>query len=252
MFQNNKTNHISPLASQLMDMFDASKLEATLLRKREFQAQDNFYQSQLQKKIKTSTINTTVLTRPPVQLSSMNPMAYNLNSQFNPLMAALGGNQTFGLQNFALMKQQKEAMLNLQPLSFPPMMAKKEELYVKQEYIKQEEEEVPTSEGTPSSQPFKSVLSDNQSANDQLSQGSPVVSEAVEMPEPALMDFTRQFPDWDLATIFDYIKSGKSKELFEKEKQCKIERKLKKKNLRLAQKAKGTASQEKPTKGKKI
>lgn len=256
----NNNRGVSSLASQFMDMFDASKLNTSLLKKRELQTQDSLHQRQLQKKIKISTDNTD-LTRPsPLQLTGINPMLYGLNCQFNPLLAALGGDQSFGLQsasqlqNLALLKQQKEALLGLQPLSFPnlsnsqSLLQMKVQQSLKQEYIKQEE--APTSQSSPNSNPFKSTLSDKHTMNED----SPVhQTSTLEMTEPALVDFTREFPDWDLATIFSYIKSGKSREVFEKEKQYKIERKIRRKKLRMANKEKALAAQQgKAVRGKRM
>jgi hypothetical protein len=43
--------------------------------------------------------------------------------------------------------------------------------------------------------------------------------------EPILAEFTKVFPDWDLATIFEFVKSGKSKENFEKDRKTRKRRK---------------------------
>jgi hypothetical protein len=45
-----------------------------------------------------------------------------------------------------------------------------------------------------------------------------------EVCEPTLVEYTRQFPEWDLETIFRFLKSSKSKDQFQKAKEARIMR----------------------------
>lgn len=103
---------------------------------------------------------------------------------------------------------------------------------VKQEYVKQEE--APVSQKTPSSKISKTDIDPQPSYASEMSDSSPetplqmVKNKAPVLLEgaPALAEFTRDFPDWDLATIFSFLRSGKPKTTFEKEKNFRNERKM--------------------------
>jgi len=56
--------------------------------------------------------------------------------------------------------------------------------------------------------------------------------------ESALSEFTRGFPEWDLATIFTFLNSGRSKESFEKERTFRNERKRRRRERRKLEKEK--------------
>lgn len=253
----------SALASQYMDMFDASKLDTSLLTKRTNQAFDNLYQDNIQKKVKTLMASNDFKPTgfPQNLLFQQNNLFNNLPFQSNPLMdqiqAELGRAQQIQTLNLLLgnMKQQQQqspkipqfpsTKLNNQnniALNYNKngLAAKNhktpQNLCVKEEYVKHEE----TSQGSPSLKSDKPTMCDTKSdthvTTDSLSEIDKNDLHSFLEDGPVLVEYTKAFPEWDLATIFSFLKSGKPKDSFEREKKFRMERKLRK--MKKAQKEK--------------
>ena len=73
-------------------------------------------------------------------------------------------------------------------------------------------------------------LTETNETNVKLEAGSESFEEVNVVPftEPVLIEYTKNFPEWDLATIFGFLGSGQSKTSFEKEKEFRQERKKRK------------------------
>lgn len=209
----------------VINTFNPVRAEMALLAKRRNQAIENLYHEELCKKVKSSIVS---------------------NNNYNPLMVPNLANMIFQ-QNQNLIETQQQLqnlnfLLNIKPevpqipqialkqnrVDLKPQQPtkalkiikenKEEKITVKEEYVQQtHQEELLTSQGSPSSK-------------SEVSQGK------IEVELSALTDFTQQFPDWDLSTIFHYIKSGKSMDVYEKERKIKLENKEKKKELKRKQK----------------
>lgn len=250
----NTQKDLSSLVSQYMDMFDPLKVNASLLQKRERQTVDNFYQNEVQKKVKTimGSRDCAPISAIPNLASMLFHQNIPLNQSFQniPLTEQLKLNHLRNLQqvqnpNFTINLQQEAFQLQSQLfnkeknilntlLNSQKPLKTMEEAKVKEEYVKQEE--APLSKGSPNLNLGKGkiteCMSENNTTNDSLSEASADKNDFF-MPspireEPVLAEYTKAFPDWDLATIFSFIKSGKSVDAFEKEKKFRMERKLKK------------------------
>jgi len=214
----------------------------------------------------------------------MNPLA-GLLLQQNPLMNPLFGaglpNKGFpdlfdpmrlqNLQNLNLLLNLNQSKLQ-ENLSAIPANNKKTEtpaapkstktsakqkspstkLTIKEEYLNQED--VHTSHESPVS--VKRALSDHKSTNDSASETHeekviPTQFTPLMVGEPVLAEYTRMFPEWDLATIFNYLKSEKSMQEFEKDRLQRLEKKMKRRSGPKSQNKGAVASKAKvPAKAK--
>lgn len=251
---------VSALVQQYMDMFDPDKLEPNLLTKRKTPPFDSILQDVLKKKVKDFTIP---INKPSSfstsDLTTFMPLYQNhlLDSSFGKKTDLKQGydivdgqfktefdriQQTPGLGLLLSMRQQQEALCfstglmqqnNLNFISNQMFQKNGENVYVKEEYIKQEDSET-NLEAV--SLGFAKELTNNFQIKNQIEKDSlletdtenseihdPLISE-----EPVLAEFTKGFPDWDLVTIFSFLKSGKTKDYFERERKSKAERKLRK------------------------
>jgi hypothetical protein len=274
-----ETAGVSAIASQLMNMFDPFKLNTSLLNKRPASNIDNAVEEELQKKLKTAALASNF------QAPGLNPLA-GLLLQQNPLMNPLFGAglpnkglpdffdpmRLQNLQNLNLLLNLNQSKLQENLSALPVVNNKKTEapaapkptktaakqkspstkLTIKEEYLNQED--VHTSHESPMS--VKRALSDHKSTNDTTSDNLeekviPTQFTPLMVEEPVLAEYTRMFPEWDLATIFNYLKSEKSMQEFEKDRLQRLEKKMKRRSGPKSQNKGAVASKAKvPAKAK--
>jgi len=255
----------SDLTSQLMNMFDPSQLN-TILGKRPNSLLNNpSLQPDLLKKIKMSNTN---LFNFPLGASGVSNLFLNNTPNLNGL-GAFGS--SFGLNdNIAQLSQLQQlqslsllvnnnnqgSLKNLLPQnmlysSLNNLNSLKQEVKelpliqekaftVKQEFVKQEDNSSFTESTSQKTLKASKKAAKNQEmvhTDDTASESSEtkilkkVISNQNEE-EPALTELTKVFPDWDLATIFNFMRSGKAIEVFEKERLVKLENKKNRGKLR--------------------
>ena len=135
------------------------------------------------------------------------------------------------------MKQQKQTDLQTSPSKktegfhlfnnkVEKLQSATEKNYVKEEYI-QQREDLTTAHGSPLSNTCKKSAStySNDTASETSEDKEEIQSSPMLVEEPALASITKSFPDWDLATIFNFFKSDKPMAEFEKERLIKMEKK---------------------------
>ena len=262
-----KDSSVSALASQFMDMFDPSKLDNTLLNKRPNPNLDHF---ELQKKLKTHNIwNSQHGQLPQNNMASLlfqQNMFNGLNFPVNNLTMNDGFSQDFAklqqLQNLNLLlnlnksQYQQQQIPTANPSLFTNPFLNKDGLgsglmknfensqqqvglKIKEEFIKEEESVQSitnvlkklagkTAKPAPKEEVESSSTCTNEEKDEEEEQS--VKTFIPSNKEPALVLYTEAFPDWDLATIFMFLKSNKPQDVFEKERQIKLERKLKRRS----------------------
>jgi len=229
---------LSPLASHYMSLFDPQNLNTDLLTKRKNPALSDPIPDELQKKLKTTLISNGIPSVPvPSLLTPLLKQQQFLPTQepknlYQELSDRMNVLRLQRLQNLSLLLSLQQAKPDI-PLGFPsllinnglisekvPLILEKpnkiEERCPKREGLQQKKS--PQSQGSPLSRISKHSI--NHNTKDFALEGQ----EDILNNRPVLSEFTRRFPDWDLSTIFNYIKSGKSLEEFEKEKKSKIVR----------------------------
>jgi len=221
-----QNNYLS--ASQLAQLTNTSHplfnpMPSSNLNKRSSEQFEASCEEELQKKLKTA-------------YSAINiPVASNIRAPMNPqqMMETYRAEmeRMQHIQNFRfLLNMNQEFQKNfMNPLANKPA--------VKEEYVKQEETtKSPTLMASKWVSDYKSETC--MTSQDNLSETSEVKAEPIQVKEPTLVEYTKAFPEWDIATIFSFLQSGKSKESFEKEKEFRAERKKRRAAKRKQLKAK--------------
>jgi len=251
-FQNNLNSNAFPLntnsfqgsfdINSLMKLFDPSQLDTTILGKRQnsFINNSNF-QPDLMKKVKLST-------PAPFNFSGGSPSLPNflLNSPTQFPQVGFGGNfnqelsKLQQLQTLSLLLNVNQGNLtnfptpNLLLPSFNTMKSEevKEKPAIKEKICMVKQEENSTIERTPSPKLVKpkKIVKTQETVNtedtaSEFSEEKDLGNVQFEEDESPLIELTKRFPDWDLATIFNFIRSGKSRQVFEKERLIKLENK---------------------------
>jgi len=176
-------------------------------------------QEELQKKLKTA-------------YSAINiPMVSNMRPNPQQILAEMERYQH--IQNFRfLLNMNQEFQKNF--MNAPKAAMNEEFTQVKQEETAGKSHSLMVSKWA-SDQKSETCLT----THDTLSETSECKIEAsVPVREPVLVEYTKTFPEWDIATIFSFLQSGKSKESFEKEKEFRAERKKRRAAKRKQQKLK--------------
>jgi len=119
----------------------------------------------------------------------------------------------------------------------------KEEPIVKEEFVKQRETSIWETSGLfHSKRSVSDHTCDTKSLHETTSEAfEDKTNENVQIvpyKEPVLVEYTKSFPEWDLATIFSFLRSGQTKSSFEKEKEFRMERKKRRAQKRNALKSK--------------
>lgn len=182
------------------------------LEKRGLMALNPTLQDQIQKKVKTNPLTegrpnidllstTHIVSQPQVNL--LNPTMNMLQDQ---LTRILSNQLQFEIQKWTQIQQINFLMNLKQSIDKPPPIPSSSL------FLQSNNPIIPSHQLN-----FNSIYKVN---DDEIAK-----REVGEIEPPALASITQQFPDWNLATIFSYVKSGKSKNKFEKDRISRKKRK---------------------------
>ena len=254
-FPKNPTDQsLSTLASHYMKMFDFPQPENVLLGKRSAQSLGNLSQILLEKKTKTSFFANNMATN---SVSSILPgisvqQKFMMNSplqnfdKFDPnTLGLLALHQNFALgsiNEIGLGYEQNNFLRENDVLDGDGILIKEE--FMKQEECDQNNQSISihtNSLKTKVKLHQKNSSSYEHSNNDYKTSHK---NSEFDENEPVLSEFTKSYPDWDLLTIFRFLRSGKSRIAFE------AERKVKKENIEEYDSDNSDYIKKKQTKGK--
>jgi len=233
-------SEISPLVANYMKLFDQQNLTTNLLHKRQNPALNDSIQDEIQKKLKTSLLSSG-FTNPAVPnllspLFQQQPLFLPQNTggslkEINDLVNVMKLQRLQNLSAFLGMQQPKPELFTGLPLLMNNALISptNEKISLTEEKTQKLKENILIKEGLLQEKTESSPLSNlsKRSVNKKL-HNIPAINSGESLKDaPVLCEFTRTFPEWDLSTIFNYLRSGKSRDEFEKDKKPKVTRQRK-------------------------